>query len=82
MGWDKEKSRNDRRTYAYVYFLRDPVHPVPTEKSYFQKAFNKEDKPHWLDAQRLFDGRSVADAMRRTNDLTVEEFLGIELPPR
>ena len=81
MGWDREKSRVDRRPYRYIYFLSSPVSTRRTEKAYFQSAFGLKTNQNWLVGQRYFSDAEVAEALERTKCENVELLLGIEATP-
>lgn len=78
IGWDAEKSRDVRRPYPLVYFLRTPQRTRNSEKSFFQGAFAQDANPQWLAGQRWFDDADVLAAMDRSGAKSVEALLGID----
>jgi hypothetical protein len=77
LGWDKEKPKEERRPYHFVYFLKSPVPTQRTDKKDFQTDFNLASDPNWLVGQRYFDDTEISNALKRTSCKSVEIFLGI-----
>lgn len=78
IGWDEEKPIDDKRTYRYVYFLKNPQTPSHDTKAYYGKAFGHEGNPYWLMGQRYVDDKELNKAINKTSSKSVEEFLGVE----
>ncbi len=77
IGWDSEKPMEKRRPYPFVFFLKSPQTTSRHEKVFYQRAFGREAKPHWLDGQKWFSDSEVRNAMKRVNARSLEAFLGI-----
>ncbi|NGP75142.1 hypothetical protein G3570_00745 [Balneolaceae bacterium YR4-1] len=78
IGWDENKV--NKRSYPYVYFLKNPQKPKKNNKSYFGKAFDVYQNRNWLIGQRYFNDVELNQALNRTKSSSVEEFLGIKEP--
>lgn len=77
IGWDREKPREKRRPFKYVFFLKNPRPPSSDqkEKEYFQSAFDKNANQQWLIGQRWFSGSQVSLACQRKNVANIEELI-------
>ncbi|HAO92469.1 MAG: hypothetical protein A2X99_08755 [Deltaproteobacteria bacterium GWB2_55_19] len=76
IGWDAELSKEEKRSYRYVYFLKAPLQTKNTNKSYYQNAFGFKTK-HWLPGQRHINDELIDKALKNTNSSSIEHFLGI-----
>lgn len=76
VGWDAEKSGNERRTYPFVYFLRNPQPVADRNKDFFQVAFGAK-KSNFLISQKWFDEARVKAALAKADVPSIEAFLGI-----
>ena len=77
IGWDREKPKEDRRPYHFVYFLKSPQTTSRREKAYYQRAFGLEANKNWLVGQRWFGDMEVRNAIERVIAESLEAFLGI-----
>lgn len=77
VGWDSEKSKDERRLYLYVYFLKNPQPTSKKEKDFFKSAFGFQTS-HWLQGQKYFSDNQVHAALLKTNSPDIETFLGIK----
>ncbi len=77
LGWDAEKSSDERRLYLYVFFLRSPQKTINKRKGFFQDAFELSSNQNWLVGQRYFNNEEISNAQIRTCSNNIEDFLGI-----
>lgn len=77
VGWDAEKSPDERRPYRFVFFLRSPLQTNRSDKAYFQAAFGELANQNWLVGQRYFNDEDIVRACEKTRNLTIESLLGI-----
>lgn len=80
VGWDEgRRSTSDRRSYPFVYFLKEPMNPQNRDKRFFLRAFGAAQKPHFFDRQKYLDDSACAEALRRTGMSSVVELLGLTI---
>jgi len=77
IGWDDEKPIEEKRSYRYVYFLKNPQKTKYTEKEYFARAFDQADNQNFLVGQKYFPDHQVDMALERTEAKNIKQFIGI-----
>lgn len=76
IGWDAELSKEEKRSYRYVYFLKAPLQTKNKDKNYYKNAFDFKTN-QWLPGQRYIDDELIEKALKNTNSSSIEHFLGI-----